>query len=71
MKKQRKGNPYYEWEGKLDKQKKKEYKDLINLVKNFRKKHKIRVFLVNRELKNKGSRKKANSSEKRAILKKR
>jgi hypothetical protein len=69
MKKHRKGNPYYEWEGKLDTQKKKEYKDLIQLVKEFRKKHKIKVFLVNRELKKQGKRKR--TTEKREKLKKR
>lgn len=71
MKKRRKGNPYYEWEEKTDAQTKKEYKELIDRVKNFRKKHKIRVFLVNRELRKKGSKKIPNLSEKRARLKKR
>ena len=67
----RKNPAYKEWENKTDIQIKREYRELIDLVKNFRKKHKIRVFLVNRELKKKGVTKKPNLSEKRARLKKR
>lgn len=69
MKKKREGNPFYEWEQKTDSQTKKEYQDLISLVKKFRKKYKIRVFLVNRELKKKGKRRR--TTEKRERLKKR
>lgn len=65
-------NPAYrEWENKIPPQAKKEYLTLIQEAKKFRKKYNIRVFLVNRELRKKGSKKKPNLSEKRARLKKR
>lgn len=67
-----KKNPLYrQWENTLDEGARKEYYDLIDRIKNFRKKHKARVFLVNRELKKKGSRKRHNPSEKRERVKKR
>lgn len=45
--------PYFEWERKLKKEEKREWKNLVNKVKKFRKTFKKPVFLVNRDLRKK------------------
>jgi 23S rRNA G2069 N7-methylase RlmK/C1962 C5-methylase RlmI len=46
-------NPYFEWEKKLKKDAKEDIKRLYEKAKEIRKKHGIRVFVTNKELKKK------------------